>query len=55
MFVYFMTILNILRHFGIFNAIWLYFEAIWYIFLVLVCLDQEKSGNPDSFQQKYED
>jgi hypothetical protein len=21
--------------------------VIWYIFFVLVCLDQEKSGNPD--------
>jgi hypothetical protein len=24
-----------------------YFVVIWYIFPVLVCLDQEKAGNPD--------
>jgi hypothetical protein len=37
--VYFMCIWYILVSFGI-------FMVIWYIFPVLVCLDQEKSGNP---------
>jgi hypothetical protein len=39
---YFMTIWNILLPFGIINGR----LAIWCIFPVLVCLDQEKSGNP---------
>jgi hypothetical protein len=26
-----------------------YFVVIWYIFPVLVCLDQEKSGNPADY------
>jgi hypothetical protein len=29
-----------------FTAIWYRFVVIWYIFSILVCLDQEKSGNP---------
>jgi hypothetical protein len=51
---YFMAIWYILWQFGIFYGNLVYFMAIWYslwligicIFLVLVCLDQEKSGNP---------
>jgi hypothetical protein len=31
------------RHNGI--AAWYSFVVIWYIFPILVCLDQEKSGN----------
>jgi hypothetical protein len=47
MLVYFMTIWNILRPFGIIYGHLVLFVVIWYIFLVLVCLDPEKSGNPD--------
>jgi hypothetical protein len=47
MLVYFMTIRNILRPFGIINGRLVYFVFIWYIFPNLVCLDQEKSGNPE--------
>jgi hypothetical protein len=43
----FVTIWNILRPFGIICGSLVYFVVIWYIFHVLVCLDQEKSGNPD--------
>jgi hypothetical protein len=32
--------------FGIICGHRVYFVAIWYIFPILVCLDQEKSGNP---------
>jgi uncharacterized membrane protein len=46
MLVYFMTIWNILRTFGIICGRLVFFVAIWYIFPILVCLDQEKSGNP---------
>jgi hypothetical protein len=42
--VYFRTIWNILLPFGIFYGILVYFVVIWY-FSILVCLDQEKSGN----------
>jgi hypothetical protein len=45
MLVSFMTILNILLPFGIFYVNWVHFVVIWYIFPILVCLDQEKSGN----------
>jgi hypothetical protein len=57
--LYFMTIWNILRTFGIISDYLEYFAAIWYNlwpigivcshlvnFSVLVCLDQEKSCNP---------
>jgi hypothetical protein len=43
---YFMTIWNILHPFGIMYGLWEWFVVIWYIFYILVCLDQEKSGNP---------
>jgi hypothetical protein len=55
--VHFMAIWNILRPFGIIYGCLLLSVVIWYIFPNLVCLDQEKSGNPglvprneDSFQ-----
>jgi hypothetical protein len=31
-------------------AVWYVFVVIWYIFPIFVCLDQEKSGNPDCRQ-----
>jgi hypothetical protein len=43
---YFITISNILRPFGVLYGNLVWFVVIWYIFPVLVCLDQEKSGNP---------
>jgi hypothetical protein len=43
-----MTIGNILWPFGIIYGLLLLFVVICYIFPILVCLDQEKSGNPDS-------
>jgi hypothetical protein len=46
MMVYFMTIRNILWPFGIIFGRLVKFVAIGYIFSILVCLDQEKSGNP---------
>jgi hypothetical protein len=46
MLVYFMTIWNILRLLGVFYGSLVQFSVIWYILPVLVCLDQEKSGNP---------
>jgi hypothetical protein len=46
--LYFMTVWNIFRSFGIIYSRLEYFVVMWYIFPVLVCLDQEKSGNPDS-------
>jgi hypothetical protein len=46
MLVYFMTIWNILSPFGIIVGRLVKFVADWYIFPILVCLDQEKSGNP---------
>jgi hypothetical protein len=45
--VHFMAIWNILRPFGIIYGCLLLSVVIWYIFPNLVCLDQEKSGNPD--------
>jgi hypothetical protein len=39
----FMAIWNSFRSFGIIHGRLAYF---WYMFLVLVCLDQETSGNP---------
>jgi hypothetical protein len=41
-----MTIWNILRLFGIIYGRLVWFEVIWYIFPIMVCLDQEKYGNP---------
>jgi hypothetical protein len=42
------SIWNIIWPFDIKCALWyMQFVAIWYIFPILVCLDQEKSGNPD--------
>jgi hypothetical protein len=35
---------------GIFYDHLEYFTAIWYIFPILVCLDQEKCGNPGQKQ-----
>jgi hypothetical protein len=46
MLLYFMTIWNILRPFGIIYGILVQFVVVWYILFVLVCLDQDKSGNP---------
>jgi hypothetical protein len=47
MLYYFMTIRNILRLFGIIYGLLVWFVVIWYMyFYVLVCLAQEKSGNP---------
>jgi hypothetical protein len=46
MLVYFMTIWNILWPFGIIFGRLVKFVAIWYIFPILVCLAQEKPGNP---------
>jgi hypothetical protein len=40
------AIWNILLRFGKFYGRLVQFVVIWYIFPVLVCLDQEKSGNP---------
>jgi hypothetical protein len=50
MLVYFMTICYILWPFGIIYVRLVLFVVICYIFPVLVCLDQEKSGNPDHKQ-----
>jgi K+-transporting ATPase A subunit len=41
-----MTIRNILWLFGIIYGLLVWFVVILYIIYVLVCLDQEKSGNP---------
>jgi hypothetical protein len=46
MLVYFMTIWYILWQCGIIYGRLLLFLVIWYIFPILVCSDQEKSGNP---------
>jgi hypothetical protein len=48
MFVYFTIIWNILWTPGVFYGRLVQFVFIWYIFPVLVILDLEKSGNPDS-------
>jgi hypothetical protein len=45
MLVYLMTILNILLPYGIFYGNLVEFVVIWYIYPILVWLDQEKSGN----------
>jgi hypothetical protein len=47
MLVNFTIILNILRFCGTIYGRLVQFAVIWYIFPVLICLDQEKSGNPD--------
>jgi hypothetical protein len=47
MLVYFMTIWNILRQFGITYGRFVKVVVIWYILPNLVRLDHEKSGNPD--------
>jgi hypothetical protein len=44
--VYFMTIWNILWPFGLIYGRLVLFVVICYIFPNLVCLDQDKSGNP---------
>jgi hypothetical protein len=46
MLVYPMDIWSILRPFGIFRGNLVYFVVIWYIFLRVGILYQEKSGNP---------
>jgi hypothetical protein len=46
MMLYFMTIWNMLRPFGIIFAIWYSLWSFVIIFPVLVFLDEEKSGNP---------
>jgi hypothetical protein len=46
MLLYFMIIWNILWPFGIMYGSLVQFVVIWYIFPILVCLDQAKSGNP---------
>jgi hypothetical protein len=46
MVVHFITIWNGLGPLGIIYGLLVQFGVIWYIFPVLVCLDQEKSGNP---------
>jgi hypothetical protein len=51
MLVYFITIWNILWPFGIIYGRLVGFVVICYIFPFLVCLDQEKSGNPADLQQ----
>jgi tetrahydromethanopterin S-methyltransferase subunit E len=43
--VIFLTIWNILWPFGIIYGRSVYFVVICHILLILVCLDQEKSGN----------
>jgi hypothetical protein len=53
MFVYFMTIWNNLRPFDIIYGRLVKFVVIWYIFPILVCLDQEKSGNPERRHAMY--
>jgi hypothetical protein len=45
--VHFMAIWNMLWPFGLIYGRLVYFVVIWYIFTNLVCLDQDKSGNPD--------
>jgi hypothetical protein len=53
MLVYFMTIWIILWPFGIIYGRLVYFVVIWYIFPILVFLDQEKSGNPARAHKKH--
>jgi hypothetical protein len=45
--VIFMIIWNVLWPFDIMCGGLVEFVVIWYIFHILVCLDQEKSGNHD--------
>jgi hypothetical protein len=45
MLLYFIIIWNILGPFDIMYGSLVEFVVIWYIFHILVCLDQEKSGN----------
>jgi hypothetical protein len=47
MLVYFMAFWNILWLFGIIYGRLVQFAFICYIFTNLVCLEQEKSGNPE--------
>jgi hypothetical protein len=54
MLVFFMAIWNILWPFGIIYGRLVQFVDICYIFPVLVCLEQEKSGNPDYGVQQLE-
>jgi hypothetical protein len=46
MLVYFSNIWSILRPFEIFYGHFIYFLAIWYIFLCFGILNKEKSGYP---------
>jgi hypothetical protein len=48
----FYTIWNTLRPFGNIYVSLAWFVVIWYIFPSLVCLDQEKSGNPADHTKK---
>jgi hypothetical protein len=41
-----MTIWNILWPLGVIYGHLVYFVVTWYILHILVCFDQEKSGNP---------
>jgi hypothetical protein len=47
--VYFMAIWSLLRKFGVFRGHLVYFMVIWYIFHRFGMLYQEKSGNPEAF------
>jgi hypothetical protein len=46
MLLYFITVWNIFQSFGKICNCLVYFSVLWFIFPILVCLDQEKSGNP---------
>jgi hypothetical protein len=48
-----MDIWNILWPFGIFYGHLGYFMTIWYIFAGFDIMDQEKSGNPACFLQRF--
>jgi hypothetical protein len=48
-----MTIWNILWPFGIIYGRLVSFVVIWHILSILVCLDQEKSGNPGVFTHSF--
>jgi hypothetical protein len=45
--------LEYLRPFGIIYGRLVSFVLIWYMFPILVCLDKEKSGNPDLFTSEH--
>jgi hypothetical protein len=50
MLVYFTATWHNLWPFGIMYGRLVWFVVLWYIFPVLVCLDQVKSGNPACYQ-----